>query len=80
MINKIIEIICEYSGVDKEKVNLESKLIKDVGLSSFDVTELVCKFEEEFDIEIPDRKISTFQTVSDIVEFVNNQKGTDEDE
>ena len=74
MLEKIINIICEYSGVEKEKVSKESKLIKDIGLSSFDVTELVCKFEEEFDIEIPDRKISTFQTIEDIFEFINIQK------
>lgn len=73
MLEKIIDIVCEYNGVEKEKVTLESKLIKDVGLSSFDVTELVCRFEEEFDIEIPDRKISTFQTIGDVYEFISQK-------
>ena len=74
MLDKIIDIISEYQGVDKEKINLNSNLIKEIGLSSFDVTELVCRFEDEFEIEIPDRKIATFQTVEDIYNFINEQE------
>lgn len=70
MLDKIIEIISTYQGISKEKINLDSNLIKDIELSSFDVTELVCKFE----IEIPDRKISTFQTVRDIYEYIKEQQ------
>ena len=74
MLDKIIETISEYQGMEKEKINVNSNLIKDVGLSSFDVTELVCRFEDEFNIEIPDRKIATFQTVEDIYNFIKEQE------
>lgn len=74
MLDKIIDIISEYQGIDKENINTNSNLVKEVGLSSFDVTELVCRFEDEFDIEIPDRKIATFQTVEDIYNFINEQE------
>lgn len=74
MLDKVIEIISKYQGVEKEKITLQSNLVKEIGLSSFDVTELVCIFEDEFNIEIPDRKISTFQTVEDIVRFIETQE------
>lgn len=74
MLDRIIDIISNYQGIEKEKITLKSNLIKEIGLSSFDVTELVCIFEDEFNIEIPDRKISTFQTVEDIVRFIETQE------
>lgn len=74
MLDKIINIISNYQGIEKEKITLQSDLIKDLGLSSFDITELVCAFEDEFGLEIPDRKIRTFQTVEDIVKFIESQE------
>lgn len=73
MLDKIIDIICEFTEVNKDNINLESNLVKDLGLSSFDITELVCRFEDEFDITVPDRKISTFQTIEDILNFIKEQ-------
>jgi acyl carrier protein len=34
------------------------------------VVSLVGKFEDEFDIEVPDRKIKLMKTVDDIVKFI----------
>lgn len=70
LLEKVIEIICDYQGIDKAGVSENSNLISDIGLSSFDVVSLACKFEEEFNIEIPDRKIRSLQTVGDIVKFI----------
>ncbi len=74
MLDRIIDIICEYGEEEKDNITVDSKLINDIGLSSFDITDLVCRFEEEFDIEIPDRKISTFQTVGDIYTYIKDNK------
>ena len=62
-----------YKEVMLFELDLESNLVKDLGLSSFDITELVCRFEDEFDITVPDRKISTFQTIEDILNFIKEQ-------
>lgn len=74
MLDKIIEIISEYQGLEKEKIKENSNLVTDIGLSSFDVTELVCRVEDEFDVQIPDRLIRSLQTVGDIVNYVSEQK------
>lgn len=70
MLEKVIKIICDYQGLDASSVTENSNLISDLGLSSFDVVSLACKFEDEFDIEIPDRKIRSLQTIKDIVDFI----------
>lgn len=74
MLDKIIEIISEYQGLEKDMIKEDSNLVTDIGLSSFDVTELVCKIEDEFDVQIPDRMIRSLQTVGDIVNYVGEQK------
>ena len=66
MLDKIIEIICDYQGVDKQTVNAKTFLVADLELNSYDVVALVTRFEDEFDIEIPDRAIRKLQTVNDI--------------
>ena len=70
MEEKVIDIISQYAGIDKEHITLDSDIIQDLELSSFDVTELACELEDEFELEVPDRKISTFQTVRDVVEYI----------
>lgn len=70
MLEKVIKIICDYQGLDATNVTENSNLISDLGLSSFDVVSLACKFEDEFDVEIPDRKIRSLQTIKDIVDFI----------
>lgn len=69
MFERTIGILEEYVESDSE-VTRESALIDDLGLSSLDVVSIVAEFEEEFDIEIPDRVIPTLRTVGDIVDYL----------
>jgi len=55
---------------DEPKIELRSTLEADLGLSSFDVVEIVTEFEEEFGIEISDRDIGKFICVKDIVDYL----------
>ncbi len=70
MEEKVIKIICDYQKISPEKVSAKSRLMQDIGLSSFDVLNLVCSFEEEFDVEIPDRMITEVRTVNDIINAI----------
>ena len=35
LLEKVIEIICDYQGIDKASVSENSNLISDIGLSSY---------------------------------------------
>lgn len=74
MEEKVIEIICKYQKIDPNTVTMHSNLMKDVGLSSFDVINLVCSFEEEFNVEIPDRSITSVRTIEDVVKMIQGLK------
>ena len=70
MLDKVISIISEYQGIPADTIHADSHLVNDLGFTSYDVVSLVGKFEDEFDIEVPDRKIKLMKTVDDIVEFI----------
>ena len=70
MLEKIISIISEYQDIPADTIHADSHLVNDLGFTSYDVVSLVGKFEDEFDIEVPDRKIKHMKTVDDIVKFI----------
>lgn len=70
MLEKIISIISEYQDIPADTIHADSHLINDLGFTSYDMVSLVGKFEDEFDIEVPDRKIKLMKTVDDIVKFI----------
>lgn len=70
MLEKITEILREYTGNDELTLAEDTQLIADVGLNSLDVVNLVCNFEDEFDIEIPDRSLKDLHTVGDLMKLI----------
>ena len=50
---RVIDIVAEQLGVDKEKVTPETSFVNDLGADSLDTVELVMELEEEFDITFP---------------------------
>jgi acyl carrier protein len=70
MLNKVIEILSDFTDIDKSQIRENSELTTDLGLNSLDVVNLVVTFEDEFNIEIPDTKIKNLTTVADIVNYI----------
>ena len=64
---RVIEIVMEHLGVEKDKITENSSFIDDLGADSLDTVELVMAFEEEFSIEIPDDAAETITTVKDAI-------------
>lgn len=68
--DRVIEIVAEQLGVDKEKVTPETSFVNDLGADSLDTVELVMELEEEFDITIPDDAAEKIQTVGQAVQYI----------
>ena len=66
-------ILSKTIGMENSEINKDSDLKADLGLSSFDLAELACVVEDEFDIEIPNRAIKDFKTVGDVISFIEKQ-------
>ena len=67
---RVIDIVAEQLGVDKEKVKTETHFINDLGADSLDTVELVMELEEEFDINIPDDAAEKIETVGQAINFI----------
>ncbi len=70
---RVIAIVIEHLGVEKDKITENSSFIDDLGADSLDTVELVMAFEEEFSIEIPDDAAETITTVKDAIDFIESQ-------
>ncbi len=72
--DKIKQIIVDELGVDEAEVTENARFIEDLGADSLDLVELVMRFEEEFDIEIPDEDAEKIQAVRDAYSYVEQHK------
>jgi acyl carrier protein len=71
--DKIKDIIVDQLSVEPESVTRETSLMKDLEADSLDAVEIIMAIEEEYDIEIPDEEAEKFQTIGDIVNYVNEK-------
>ena len=74
---RVIEIVSEQLGVDKEKISSDTSFVNNLGADSLDTVELVMELEEEFDISIPDEAAEKIQKVGEAVAFIESEKGDD---
>ncbi|MBI4445594.1 MAG: acyl carrier protein [Acidobacteria bacterium] len=67
---KVKSIIVDQLGVNESDVTPDAHFVDDLGADSLDTVELVMKFEEDFDIEIPDEDAEKIQTVQDAIDYI----------
>ncbi|MDO4518126.1 MAG: acyl carrier protein [Bacillota bacterium] len=72
---KVRGFIVEQIGVSEDLVSMDTVLMKDLEADSLDAVEIIMAIEDEYDIEIPDTEVEEFQTVGDLVEFIEKTVG-----
>lgn len=73
MKKKIIDILAEVSGVSADEISDNTRLVADLGLSSFDLADIVVSAEDEFGISIPDERFPEVQTVGDVIRIISGE-------
>ena len=71
--DKVKEIVADELSVDPGIVTPQARSVEDLGADSLDVVELVMRFEEEFEIEIPDEDAEKISTVGDAVNYIDKK-------
>ena len=61
---------------DRSNITDDTDFVKDLELNSFDVMNIVCAFEEYFDVTIPTRDVWKMHQVKDVIKYMED-KGID---
>ena len=69
MKDKVISIISQTIGMPKENITENSNLLTDLELESLDIVTLIA--ETTIGKEISDKDIKGFQTVKDIIDYLD---------
>ena len=74
MFEKVQAILAKQLRIaDPSTIKPESLISKDLGADSLDILQLLMKIEDEYGIVIPDEQLAGFQTVGDVVAFLDKQ-------
>jgi len=71
--DKVINIIVEELGVERDKVVAAASFMEDLGADSLDTVELVMAFEKEFDVDIPDEEAEKLRTVGEALKYLHDK-------
>ena len=70
--DEVREILAEQLDVDKDSIEMNSKLAEDLGADSLDAIDIVMTIEDQYAIEVPDENIENMKTVEDFVSFIES--------
>ena len=71
---KVRQLFATACPVDTEEITMEKHLVRDLSLIRFGLLEMVMAFEDEFGIEIPDRDLRLFDTVRDVMVYLEEKQ------
>ncbi len=71
MFETIKKIVYEVTG--KSNLTLDTDFQEDLALNSFDIMNIVCAFEELFDITIPVRDVWKLHQVQDVIVYMKER-------
>ena len=74
MFEKVQAILARQLRKDPAIITPESKIKRDLGADSIDILQLLMTIEETRGITIPDEELATFETVQDIVSYLENRE------
>ena len=72
MFEKVKKAIAEILIIDEDRITLDSRIKADLKADSLDVLQLLMELDDKYGIEIPDEALADFDTVGDIVSFLEN--------
>lgn len=74
MFEKVKEILARQLRVSPDRVTLDAQIKKDLGADSVDILQLLMRLEDDYGIVIPDQELAKFETVGDVVAFLDSIK------
>lgn len=70
MFEKLVDIICSYVEVEKDKIRPESRFMEDLGFTSYDFMSMLGEIEDEFDVEVEQADAMNIRTVQEAADYL----------
>ncbi|MBQ2730217.1 MAG: acyl carrier protein [Clostridia bacterium] len=74
MFDKVKELLVEELDIAEADVTLDAQLVKDLGINSLELADLVLLCEDNFGVTVSDDDIHKFVTVGDVVAYLEANK------
>ena len=74
MFVEVKTILARQLRVSPDKVTMDAQIKKDLGADSVDILQLLMRLEDDYGIVIPDQELAKFETVGDVVNFLDSLK------
>ena len=74
MFEKVQTILAKQLRLDPSKITPQSLIKKDLGADSLDILQLLMRIEDQYGIVIPDQALAKFDTVADVVAYLEQQE------
>ena len=68
LLETVRKIIFQVTG--KKSITMETDFVKDLELNSFDIMNMVCAFEDHYDMTVPTRDVWQMHQVKDVVDYM----------
>merc|ERR1712189_53899 len=68
--DRVNYVLSTFDKIDTEKLNLDCRFDKDLGLDSLDATEIALNIEREFGMEITVEQMDLLLTPREVIDFI----------
>lgn len=74
MFENVKQFLVDELRVKAEDITMEAELAGDLGINSLELAELILVCEEKFNVQIDDDDLHRFNTVGDVVTYLENNQ------
>ncbi len=74
MFEEVKTILARQLRVSPDKVTLDAHIKRDLHADSLDILQLLMRLEDDYGLTIPDEALAKFETVRDVVEYIDSIK------
>lgn len=74
VLNDVCKIVGDQLNKNPENLSAQTSFKEDLNVDSLDVVEIVMALEEFFDVEIDDEEVLKFNTIGDVVKYIESLK------
>ena len=67
---KVKELVVKQLAVAEDQVTEDARFVEDLNADSLDIVEMIMALEEEFNVEMPQDRLSEVENVEDLIKIL----------